>query len=88
MAHLVEFYHRAEELGRLDAVLQLSLSRKEEEEFVRYRHVLFKLLFPLFFVPVGSKEICIICRFLQDSKRPDSQEVLLMYYLQRSRFKN
>ena len=35
-AHLVEFYQRAEELSRLDAVLQLSLSRSEEEEFVRW----------------------------------------------------
>lgn len=58
-ARLLEFYQRAEELARLDAVLQLSLSRPEEEEFVR---------------------------FLEESKRPDSQEVLLMYYLQRSRF--
>jgi hypothetical protein len=31
----VEFYRRAEELARLDSVLQLSLSRSEEEEFVR-----------------------------------------------------
>ena len=28
------FYQRAEELGRLDAVLQLSLSTMEEREFV------------------------------------------------------
>jgi hypothetical protein len=31
-ARLLEFYRRAEELDRLDAVLQLSLSRPEEEE--------------------------------------------------------
>jgi hypothetical protein len=34
-ARLLEFYRRAEELSKLDAVLQLSLSRAEEEEFVR-----------------------------------------------------
>ena len=56
---LFQFYRRAEELNRLDSVLQLSLSLQEEREFVR---------------------------FLQQSKRADSQEVLLMYYLQRSRF--
>ena len=49
---LFQFYRRAEELNRLDSVLQLSLSLQEEREFVR---------------------------FLQQSKRADSQEVLLMY---------
>jgi hypothetical protein len=34
-ARLLEFYRRAEELDRLDAVLQLSLSRPEEEEFLK-----------------------------------------------------
>ena len=53
------FYSRAEELGKLDSVLQLSLTTQEEKEFVS---------------------------FLQSSRRHDSQEVLLMYYLQRSRF--
>ena len=56
---LAQFYRKAEELGKLDAVLQLSLTSNEEKEFVS---------------------------FLQASKRVDSQEVLLMYYLQRSRF--
>jgi len=56
---LAQFYRKAEELGKLDAVLQLSLTSYEEKEFVS---------------------------FLQASKRIDSQEVLLMYYLQRSRF--
>eukprot|EP00092_Neocalanus_flemingeri_P083538 GFUD01104869.1.p1 GENE.GFUD01104869.1~~GFUD01104869.1.p1 ORF type:complete len:2801 (+),score=928.21 GFUD01104869.1:744-8405(+) len=56
---LAQFYRRAEELGKLDAVLQLSLTTNEEKEFVS---------------------------FLQSSSRVDSQEVLLMYYLQRSRF--
>jgi len=56
---LAQFYNRAEELGKLDAVLQLSLTVQEEKEFVI---------------------------FLQSSSRADSQEVLLMYYLQRSRF--
>ena len=53
------FYKKAEELGKLDSVLQLSLTTQEEKEFVS---------------------------FLQSSRRHDSQEVLLMYYLQRSRF--
>ena len=53
------FYTKAEELGKLDSVLQLSLTTQEEKEFVS---------------------------FLQSSRRQDSQEVLLMYYLQRSRF--
>ena len=53
------FYVKAEELGKLDSVLQLSLTTQEEREFVS---------------------------FLQSSRRQDSQEVLLMYYLQRSRF--
>ena len=53
------FYRKAEELGKLDSVLQLSLTAEEEREFVS---------------------------FLQSSSRTDSQEVLLMYYLQRSRF--
>merc|ERR1712130_843527 len=56
---LAQFYRKAEELGKLDAVLQLSLTSYEEKEFVS---------------------------FLQASKRIDSQEVLLMHYLQRSRF--
>ena len=53
------FYKKAEELSKLDSVLQLSLTSQEEREFVS---------------------------FLQNSSRADSQEVLLMYYLQRSRF--
>ena len=53
------FYTKAEELGKLDSVLQLSLTIQEEKEFVS---------------------------FLQSSRKQDSQEVLLMYYLQRSRF--
>ena len=53
------FYKKAEELSKLDSVLQLSLTSQEEREFVS---------------------------FLQSSSRADSQEVLLMYYLQRSRF--
>ena len=56
---LSSFYKRAEELGKLDSVLQLSLSSSEEREFVT---------------------------FLQGASRADSQEVLLMYYLQRARF--
>ena len=53
------FYKKAEELAKLDSVLQLSLTAQEEREFVS---------------------------FLQSSSRADCQEVLLMYYLQRSRF--
>ena len=53
------FYRKAEELGKLDSVLQLSLTAEEEREFVS---------------------------FLQSCSRADSQEVLLMYFLQRSRF--
>ena len=56
---LSSFYRTAEELGKLDSVLQLSLSLQEEKEFVT---------------------------FLQAASRRDSQEVLLMYYLQRARF--
>ena len=53
------FYDRAEKLGKLDSVLQMSLMLAEERELVD---------------------------FLQRSDRPSSQEVLLMYYLQRSRY--
>ena len=53
------FYDRAEKLGKLDSVLQMSLMLVEERELVD---------------------------FLQRSDRPSSQEVLLMYYLQRSRY--
>ena len=53
------FYDRAEKLGKLDSVLQMSLILAEERELVD---------------------------FLQRSDRPSSQEVLLMYYLQRSRY--
>jgi hypothetical protein len=53
------FFDRAEKLGKLDSVLQLSLMMVEEKELIN---------------------------FLRRSKRPSSQEILLMYYLQRSRY--
>ncbi|TRY74821.1 hypothetical protein TCAL_05664 [Tigriopus californicus] len=56
---LQHFLEKAEELGKLDSVLQLSLVTVEEKELIL---------------------------FLERSSRPSSQEILLMYYLQRSRY--
>ena len=53
------FFERAEALGKLDSVLQLSLMSVEEKALIT---------------------------FLRNSAKTGSQEVLLMYYLQRSRY--
>ncbi len=53
------FFSKAEELNRLDPVLQLSLTSAEEMALVKY---------------------------LRRSPNQRSQELLLMYYLQRSRY--
>lgn len=56
-AMLSYFFERADELGKLDSVLQLSLTQSEDRELVNFL-----------------------------GKSPSKQEVLLMYYLQRSRY--